>query len=195
MKNYLTLLLLSAIALLLQGCKDKTEYCPCYPADNTQFLPTDYTGQTLRYLVDGDTAVLTVRPPILSEKHPYPEIADMVDKCDASAQVTLISSDELYILDCTRILCMFDYNGEIDRWFMNVFATRNGDTYQFSSMDKYTTKGHCYEILSGWTSPTAESYGNECFMTDYDQKDSAYFSPSLGLLYLKTMETCWTLLP
>ncbi|MDE6440128.1 MAG: hypothetical protein K2K51_03810, partial [Bacteroidales bacterium] len=87
MKRHLFLLLLPAMALLLQGCKDK--YCPCYPADNTQFLPTDYIGQTLRYLVDGDTAVLTVQPPVLSEKYPYPEIADIVDKCDASAQMTL----------------------------------------------------------------------------------------------------------
>ncbi len=193
MKNYLTLLLLPAIALMLQGCKGKC--CPCYPADSTQFLPSDYMGQTLRYLVDGDTAVLTVRPPVLSEKYPYPEIADIEDKCNASAQVTLTSSDEAYILDCTRTLGMLDYNGEINRWFMNVYAAHNGKTYQFSGMDKYTTKGYCYEILSGWTSPTGESYGKVCFMTDYNQKDSAYFSPSLGLLYLKTTETCWTLLP
>lgn len=193
MKKYLTLLLLLAIALLLQGCKDK--YCPCYPTDNTQFLPTDYIGQTLRYLVDGDTAVLTVQPPVLSEKYPYPEIADIVDKCNASAQVTLTSSDDLYILYCTRILSMLDYQGDIDRWFMNVHTLQKGVAYQFNSMDKYTTKGHCYEILSGWTSPTGESYGNVCFMTDQSQKDSAYFSLSLGLLYLKTTETRWTLLP
>lgn len=193
MQRYLTLLLLPAMALLLQGCKDK--YCPCYPADNTQFLPADYIGQTLRYLVDGDTAVLTVQPPVLSEKYPYFEGATVVDKCNASAQVTLTSSDGGYVLDCTRTLAMFDYTGNIDRWFMNIHTLQKGMAYHFSGIDKYTTKGHCYEILSGWTSPTGESYGNVCFMTDQSQKDSAYFSPSLGLLYLKTMETRWTLLP
>ena len=58
MKKHLFLLLLSAMALLLQGCKDKTEYCPCYPQEKTDYTPVTFVGETMRYIIDEDTLAL-----------------------------------------------------------------------------------------------------------------------------------------
>ena len=100
MKKHLTLLLLSAMALLLQGCKDKTEYCPCYPQEKTDYMPVDFVGETMRYILDDDTLALKVLPVEFSEAYAKDSEKAIHDAgvCKAQATLYLASNDTTQIL-------------------------------------------------------------------------------------------------
>ena len=181
MKKHLTLLLLPAIALLLQGCKDKTEYCPAYPQKDTDYLPVDFVGQTLRYVFNTDTVVFNIISPEFSEKY---EKSDMqhVD-CSAQAWLPLESLDNKGLLRYSM-----SYHGA--RHTFSVDLQYNGDFVGSAIVyDIYDEIGElerqAVEVLPRWTSSTGQVYTDimKTVQKTSIGADTLYLSKQYGLLH------------
>lgn len=182
MKKHLFLLLLSAMALLLQGCK--TKHCPGYPQDDTDYLPVDFVGQTLRYVYDGDTIVFKVAPPEFSEK--YDEIFYHDQFCSAYARVHLESPD-------LKELLRYEMNRHKDGFIhvLTMWLYTNYDKSENVGMvDTYSrTDSEQGNVLPQWISPTGQTYTDVLTAVWYNttqteaDKDTLYLHRSYGLLH------------
>lgn len=194
MKNYLTLLLLPVMALLLQGCKDKTEYCPAYPQEDTDYLPVGFIGQTLRYAFDTDTVVFNIIPPEFSEKY---EKSDMQHiECSAGAWLPLESLDNKGLLRYSMSYYDAKHTFSVDLQYDGDFV---GSGIVYDIYDEIGELGRqAVEVLPQWTSPTSQVYTD--IMKAVQRKsvgaDTLYLSKKYGLLYLDVPgKHSFTLLP
>lgn len=192
MKKHLVLLLLPAIALLLQGCKDK--YCPCYPQDDTEYFPVSFSGKTMRYIFDDDTVVFNVMPPEFSEKYEPSEIADAVFYADATLELFSIDSTSRLLYRKQRAcknLTMWQLC--LNCWHKDIYLFFVGPSFQ--SHTAHALSGPPL-FLSEWVSPAGTTYTDVCRMQDdIYPKDTAYFSPQYGLLYYRSKGHYCLLLP
>ncbi len=176
MKNYLTLLLLPAIALLLQGCK--RVHCPGYPKSDTGYLPVDFVGQTMSYIFNDDTVLLKVVPPVFSESYDKPYNHDI--HCEAYAQVDLISSDNNLILSYS-----------MNSWHSLSVCLLQGKNYVSCGCvddiyDEWDNGSRRAEDLPQWTSPTGYTYTDVVKSTEMITAigiDTLYLSKRYGLLH------------
>ena len=176
MKKHLFLLLLSAMALLLQGCQ--RVHCPCYPQDDTGYLPMDFVGQTMRYIYDGDTIAFKIAPPEFSEEYDKPYNHDI--QCEAYAQMDLKSSDENLILSYS-----------MNSWHsLSVCLQKDGDYMSCGRIediyDEWDNGSRRAEDLPQWTSPTGYTYTDVVKSTEMITAigiDTLYLSKRYGLLH------------
>ena len=183
MKKHLILLLLSAMALLLQGCKDKTEYCPAYPQEDTDYLPVDFVGQTLRYVFDTDTMIFNIIQPEFSEKYEKSDMQHVT--CSAQAWLSLKSLDNKGLLRYSmsypealrhNLSVDFQYNGDF------VGSAIVYDIYdEIGELERQAV-----EVLPQWTSPTGKVYTDimKTVQKTSIGADTLYLSKKYGLLYL-----------
>ncbi|MDE6307660.1 MAG: hypothetical protein K2L79_02465 [Bacteroidales bacterium] len=195
MKKHLILLLLPVIAL--QGCKDKTEYCPCYPQGKTDYMPIDFVGQTMRYILDDDTLVLKVIPPEFSEKYAKDSEKALHDMgvCKAQATLYLASDDTAQVLTYRIInyAASEKYGLSVD--FYDVMNRAHPAVW---IEDIYHDAKNAVP-LSQWTSPTGRTYTDVLQavlpQTETDA-DTSYLSKNHGLLHCRTYNGhTFTLLP
>lgn len=180
MKNYLTILLLPVLALLLQGCK---RHCPGYPQDDTDYLPVDFVGQTLRYVYDGDTIVLKVAPPEFSEE--YDEIYNHDRFCEAHARMYLESPN-------LKELLRYEMNRQDDGFIhvLTMWLYTNYDKSENAGMvNTYNrTDSRQGKVLPQWISPTGPTYTDVLMAVWYPTQtmtdiDTLYLHRSYGLLH------------
>ncbi|MDE5607201.1 MAG: hypothetical protein K2I68_07865 [Bacteroidales bacterium] len=197
MKKYSILLLLPAMALLLQGCKDKTEYCPCYPQEKTEYMPVNFVGNTMRYILDDDTLVLKVIPPEFSEKYAKDSEKALHDMgiCRAQATLYLASADTAQVLTYRIInyAASEKYGLSVD--FYDVMNRAHPAVW---IEDIYHDAKNAVP-LSQWTSPTGQTYTDVLqavlSQTETDA-DTSYLSKAHGLLHCRTYNGhTFTLLP
>ena len=182
MKKHLFLLLLSAMALLLQGCK--TKHCPGYPQDDTDYLPVDFVGQTLRYVYDGDTIAFKVAPPEFSEK--YDEIFYHDQFCSAYARMHLESPDLKELLRYEM-----DFHPEGNTHILTIRLYTNYDKSEnVGVLNTYnSTDSRQGNVLPQWISPTGQTYTDVLTAVWYNttqteaDKDTLYLHRSYGLLH------------
>lgn len=169
------------MALLLQGCK--TKHCPGYPQDDTDYLPVDFVGQTLRYVYDGDTIAFKVAPPEFSEK--YDEIFYHDQFCSAYARMHLESPD-------LKELLRYEMNRHKDGFIhvLTMWLYTNYDKSENVGMvDIYSeTDSQQGNVLSQWTSPTGQTYTDVLTFVWYPTQtvtdiDTLYLHRSYGLLH------------
>ena len=178
MKKHLFLLLLSAMALLLQGCK---RHCPAYPQEDTDYLPVDFVGQTLRYIFDGDIIVFNVMPPTFSEKYDdRPQYG--IDDCFADAWLHLDVPDYKAWL----YYWMRYYKGVHTLWIDFQCEKNSFPGIVYNVDDIYDEVGEldqlAMEILPQWTSPTGQTY-SDIMKIAYYNADTLYLSKQYGLLH------------
>ncbi len=172
------------LMVILTSCKDKTEYCPAFSPDETDYLPVDFIGQTLCYIFDNDTIVFNVKSPEFSEKHVRPATTGM---CDAEVWLSLILDNEEARVEYRKKytegnvndveVCMNYFNKE---WIWGTFFR----TYETSRM------------IPEWISPNGETYTDVWqSIGGVYEKDTAYFSPRYGLLLYRSAEHRALLLP
>ena len=195
MKKHWFLLLLPAMALLLQGCKDKTEYCPAYPQEDTDYLPVDFVGQILRYVFDTDTMVFNIIQPEISEKY---EKSDMqhVD-CSAQAWLPLESLDNKGLLRYSMSYPdAITHNLAVDLQYNGDFV---GSGIVYDIYDEIgELERQAVEVLPQWTSPTGQVYTDimKTVQKTSIGADTLYLSKKYGLLYLDVPgKHSFTLLP
>lgn len=168
----------SVIGILLSSCY-KTFKCPPYPEDMAKFMPTQYSGGILRYLIGNDTCALEVGKLSLSKA--YKDKSDCgFDHCEATATQLLgkmgaYSID--YIQTCGRntelvklavLIGGHEYRKDIGIWWVS---------YDFE--DKEHAQQHDYEILPEYVAPTGKIYSRVLF---YHYQDSVWISYNEGLV-------------
>ncbi len=187
MKKHHLILLLPTIALLLKGCKDKTEYCPCYPQEKTDYMPVNFAGKTMRYILDDDTLTLKVIPPVFSEEYTKDSDKAIHDMgiCNAQATLCLISDDT------TRILTYRAYNyADSDTYHLSVnFHDMVNGIHTAAYVEDIYHNAQNAVPLSQWTSPTGQTYTDVLkamlHQTETDT-DTSYLSKTHGLLHCYT---------
>ena len=174
MKKHLFLLLLSAIALLLQGCK--TKHCPGYPQDDTDYLPVDFIGQTLRYVYDGDTIAFKIAPPEFSEK--YDEIYNHDRFCEAYARIHLESPD-------LKELLRYELHCYADQTRLTIWLyTNHCKSENVCCIDPFNrTDLQQDNVLPKWTSPNSYEYTDVTQIIIASGIDTLYLSATHGLLH------------
>ena len=183
MKKHLTLLLLPTMALLLQGCKDKTEYCPCYPQGKTDYMPIDFVGQTMRYILDEDTFALKVLPTEFSEE--YAKDSDkalLIWGCYAQALLNLASDDT------TQVLAYgLHYYPDSEKYYLSVnFHDRVHSEHLGAVLEDIYRDVQNAELMPQWTSPTGHTYTDVVKSTEMITAigiDTLYLSKRYGLLH------------
>lgn len=186
MKKHLFLLLLPAMALLLHGCKDKTEYCPAYPQEDTDYLPVDFVGQSLSYVFDDDTVVLKVEAPEFSEKHERGEIFGEI--CEPEALMFLRADNDFTVQYLKRYSAQNHNHFDIYTYF------RLGQSFWSTHSKNYDKT----TLLSNWTSPNGTTYADVWRSLEdrgVNGTDTSYFSRQKGLLYYRSTKHYCLLLP
>ena len=184
MKKHLFLLLLPAMALLLQGCKDK--YCPAFSPKETAYLPVDFVGQSLSYVFDDDTVVLKVEAPEFSEKHERGEIFGEI--CEPEALMFLRADNDFIVQYLKRYSAQNHNHFDIYTYF------RLGQSF-WSTYSKNYEKS---TLLSNWTSPNGTTYADVWRSLEdrgVNGTDTSYFSRQKGLLYYRSTKHYCLLLP
>ncbi len=179
MKKHRSLLTIAiGLMVILTSCKNKTEYCPAYPQDDTDYLPVDFVGQTLRYVFDGDTMKFNVMPPEFSEK--YENNLALEEVCTSHAWQRLESNSNDRILRYTM-----SYHSAYHSWSMDFY---DNEIWVIAAIiyDIYDEIGdRRTEILPQWTSPTGTIYMDiqKSIQNKRDaEADTLYLSRQHGLV-------------
>ena len=177
MKN-IPLILLS-LSILLCSCK---RHCPAYPQEDTDYLPVDFVGQTLRYVFDSITIAFNVMSPTFSEKYDDRPQYGINDDCSADAKLNLEALDEKGWLH----YWMTYYKGVHTLWIDFQYEKNSFPGIVYNVDDIYDEVGEldqlATETLPRWTSPTEQTY-SDIVKIAYYNADTLYLSKQYGLLH------------
>ncbi len=166
--------------------------CPSYPESMAKFMPGQYGGGELKYLVGCDTCVLEVGKLSLSKAYKYKSDCGG-DHCEVTATQKLRERDahsidyiQQYVHDIGLVKLAILIGGQasqkdIGKWWVS---------YDFENIEH--AKQHDYEILSEYVSPTGKIYSQVLFY-HYSQ-DSIWVSYDEGLIRYVPSQTDTTAL-
>ncbi|MDE7149157.1 MAG: hypothetical protein K2O01_01915 [Bacteroidales bacterium] len=178
---------LLCLIILLLRCEGNNKYCPAYSPDKTEFLPVDFIGKTMRYLIDGDTIAMTVCPPFFSEKG----LRNSEAGCHPYASMSLTPDS-----DSLRLQYSKSYDSEKKSKYFQVWVYMHAPVkISWSAGIRPDSKT---SIIPQWTSPNGVDY-TDVWQGLYDRGrngiDTSYFSPRYGLLFYHSAEHRAMLLP
>ena len=176
-------LILLGLSIAFCSCK---RHCPAYPQEDTDYLPIDFVGQTLRYIFDNNTIIFNVMPPDFTEKYDDRPQYGIDDDCMAHAWLDLMSPDEkswlyyrMMYYKGKHTLCL-DFQYETNA-FSGMYYCVDGIYDEVGELDQLAM-----EILPQWTSPTGQVYTDimKAVQKTSIGADTLYLSKKYGLLYL-----------
>ena len=179
------------ICMGLASCESTlvTVHCPAYPKNMTGFMPVQYSGSGLQYLVGKDTCVLQVEAPSLSKGYKDKSFRGCGDEHCSSTATQLLGDEELYSINYTQtrssgkiFVQLYVIIGKGDqKKYLDQYGIYHDFEYKFpEGFDPQEFYG--YEILPEYIAPTGKTYSNTLFFVDTYYKDSIWISYNEGLV-------------
>lgn len=168
-----------ATSFLFLSCGRK---CAPYPENMAKFMPVQYNGGELKYLIGKDTCFLTVETLLLDNGYKLTQRdLDLMDYCESFATQSVGNKDS-YLIEYTQRRAM---EGVVVQYSMNIshMERQQEERVQFSYDFEDTAFGESfhYKIFSEYTASTGKTYGPVLFWVDWT-KDSVWVSYDEGLV-------------
>lgn len=170
----------SVIGILLSSCGRQ---CAPYPEDMAKFMPVQYAGGELIYLIGKDTCALKVEKPSLSKGYKLSQRDINLMKYCRSSATQSIGNKNSYLIEYEQWSCP-EYI--IAQYFITIgcIDKKAYERLQFSYdfADTVFSKSQDYQILSEYIAPTGKTYFPVLFFVDWPTKDSVWISYDEGLV-------------